>query len=106
MKRKFKPALNPNDIRVEMYNPNDFEIRFTRMDDYIPWLQKQGLSIGPAIVTCKPDGFCILDHQWYVMHGVPGKHSKIKPLIKNFGDAIGKGNKLPSAPEAWVKKHF
>ena len=94
--RKFgKGAAEPNDVHCEIYNPMKEPIFFERMEYHARRRLEMGLEPGPQKVGCKPDDFCYLPHQWYV---VSTKSGAPITLVKNFGDEMFKGNKRPSAP--------
>nr|BFD67198.1 hypothetical protein HAGR004_22200 [Bdellovibrio sp. HAGR004] len=98
-----RAAICPNDVHCEIYNPMEEELIFERMEDHARRRLKMNLQPGPQKVLCKPDGFCYLPHQYYTVKTKSGRPCR---FIKNFGDEMFKGNKKPSAPEAWEKKHF
>lgn len=103
--RKHRPALDPNDVCCEMYNLGAEEITFRSFhvlrekhwfNGYPPkhWME----------IKLKPGEWAFFPHQYYI-GTVPSGSKEIK-VLKNFGDAMFKGNKHPSAPEVrrtWVK---
>lgn len=101
--KKGRPALDPNDIHCEIYNPGDEEITFKsyhRMRN-VHWFQGKPPRHW-LVIKCKPQDWCYLPHQHYIGE-VPSGSKEIK-VIKNFGDQMFIGNKYPSAPE--VRRKF
>lgn len=101
--RSMKPALDPNDICFEVYNPGKEEITFTsyhvlREEHFFfnrpprHWMQ----------LKCKPGEWLFLPHGYYI--GTVPSGSKEITVTKNFGDQMFVGNKYPSAPE--VRRKF
>lgn len=83
-------------IRWECYNPNAFDVIFTLIPSKIPYVASQGIAVGNARVVCKAGGWATLNHSYYMVTASNGADHI--DVIRNYGDAIGKGNKLPSAP--------
>ena len=97
--RRPKPALDPNEICCEIYNPGPEDITFTnyhRARDRQHYLGKPPEYWMRFI--CKVGEWVFLPHQYYI--GTVPSGSKEIRVVKNFGDMIGVGNKLPSRPES------
>lgn len=97
-------------IRSEIYNGNDVDAVFIRMKDRDAYVLNAGVTPGPDFVVCKSKEFAILPTSFYEVryydkghagdpareiHAAAGQFN----FIRNYGDAIGKQNTLPSAPE-------
>jgi hypothetical protein len=89
-------------IRCEIYNPNKFDIIFTRDKSQDNYVRGAGIFLGADIIICKSDGFAILPHCFYIPKASNG--ADLINVVQNFGDSIGKGNKLPSLPIVETKK--
>jgi hypothetical protein len=85
-------------IRWEFYNSNKFDVVFTLKKEMLTYIAQQGISVGRAKIVCKPDEFVVLNHSYYDIQGVGLRNGDPIQGIRNYGDAIGKGNKLPSRP--------
>lgn len=94
-----KPAVDPNDVCCEIYNPGGEEITFTNDHPRIALWRMWYFGKPPhhwGVIKCKPGEWVFLPHQYYV-GTVPSGNQEIK-VIKNYGAEKFKGNKLPSAP--------
>ena len=87
-------------IRSEIYNPNPYPIRFLLMPDMIEYILKSGIALGPPTVICPPDGFCILNHSFYVAFAQGHEIGQPINVVRKFGKDIGNGGKRPSIPVA------
>ena len=83
-------------IRREIYNPNKFPISFWRQTEMDGYIRKSGVSLGPKMVYCAPDGFCMLNHAYYNPKAENG--GEPFDVLMNYGNAIGIGNKKNSLP--------
>jgi hypothetical protein len=91
-----KSVSDENLVRREIYNQNKFDIVFELDVSRIGYIIAAGIAPGPGRVICKSDGFCILNHNYYIVR-TPYKEC-LAHFVVNFGDAIGKGQKKPSRP--------
>lgn len=86
-------TTDPKKIACEFVNTSKWELRIAQLDGekIIPFAQ--------GAIVYLPHGY----EGWQVQHrdGSPYQGE----LLLNFGDAIGKGNKLPSRPEPKVKAY-
>lgn len=111
MHRTRKPALDPNDLCCEIYNPGKEPITFTsyhpkKLQHYFAD-PRTGIQHGPnhwAVAVCKPNEWVFLPHQHYT-GSVPSGSQEIR-VIKNFGTRMFKGETKPSAPEKWSGKRI
>lgn len=83
-------------IRWECYNRHQCTLTFTRMDDMVPYILQSGIDAGPKVVICKPEGFAILNHSFYVITASDGR--ELIDIQQNVGRFIGIGNKHPHRP--------
>ncbi len=96
--RRGRASLDPNDVCCEIYNPGAEEITFRSVhpDRDLHWFHGKPPKHW-ALLRCKPQDWVFLPHQHYIAT-VPSGSQEVT-VVKNFGDAMFKGNKLPSAPE-------
>lgn len=99
-----RPALDPNDICCEIFNPGKEPITFksyhVNRDNHCFIDPRTGIQHGPKhwlLAVCKPGEWVFLPHQYY--KGEVPSGSKEITVIKNFGDEMFRGNKFPSPPE-------
>lgn len=105
-----------NDLCMEVYNPGTdaifkkpnpiaFDIRFVTC--HPDWKRMHFLGQPPtfwAEFVCKPNEWIFLPHSSYIKtFWKDGKehHVDAYQVVVNFGDAMFKGEKLPSRPEAY-----
>lgn len=88
-----KAVLDEHLIVREYYNPNDFDLYFERDNRFIAHIAKNRIPPGFNTMILKPGNFIKVPHGYWVIHT---KDKRPYNLITNFGDMIGKGNKLPS----------
>lgn len=106
-KTSAKTALLPavEHLCSEIYNPGSEEITFTT---YAPdWQNHFFLGKPPLywrVLRCKPGEWCFLPHALYIAT-VPSGSAEIK-VVQNFGDAMFRGNKLPSRPDVQKVRSF
>ena len=104
-------------VRRELYNPNQYAIRFKRMwtVDGTPngmnvlfYCAEAGISPGPAQFVLQPKCFHLMQHAFYIPEPIGATLSKGEPIqiVEKFGDYIGDGDPNPSPPEVWQRKHF
>lgn len=92
-------------IRREYYNPNKFAVYFQRMEREMPYIVDSGINPGLPTYRLEPDGFLVVPHAFFIITAAD-RGVQLFDLTTNFGNTIGIGNKLPSPPEFFVKKHF
>lgn len=82
----------------EFYNQTGETVTFT---SFHPEKRKMHFHGKPPqfwnVIICKPDEWVFLPHGCYLATTESGRPAK---GVLNFGDAMFKGNKLPSRPEA------
>ena len=88
-------------IRRELYNPNNFTLHFQRQTKYDPHIRGNRIEIGPLAFVLPAGGFIVVPHFYWIV--TTGNGSPTYDLVQNFGDMIGKGNRLPSRLEG--KRH-
>lgn len=91
-----KMVMDEHLVRREFYNPNNFEIQFTRMEDKVAYILESGINPGPKFLTLKPNDWLVVNHAYYVPRAANG--AELFNVVTNFGDSIGKGNKKVSLP--------
>lgn len=102
-------------IRSEVYNANEVDAVFYRMEDKVAYVRACGIDPGPAYIVCKAKQHCILPTSYFIPRyydaGHAGEASREVHLeagetrfIRNYGDQIGKNNILPSSPEVRVRR--
>lgn len=83
--------------RVEMYNPNDFDViveRDLRFDSYVLEWQR---PLVPLRQVLKARDFLLLETMYVIFKATNGAPQF--DLVQNRGKSIGIGNRLPSRPE-------
>lgn len=96
MKRSAAPKISDEMlIRREIYNLGRETIFFLHDQARLQYVRDSGIAAGPHAVSCDPDGFCILNHGYYIAHTKSGADARV---LQTFGDDIGKGRKQPSIP--------
>lgn len=95
---KIKGVHDETLIHREIYNPNDYDIIFTRNKLQDAYIKGAKIPLGPEIAICKSKDWLWLPHGYYF--GKASNGAEIINCITNLGDMIGKGNKLPSLPVA------
>ena len=96
LRKKHKAVHDDRLIRIEIYNPNEFNVLVERDKRFDNLVRSAFIPLGPEKAILKPGEFMILPHQFVTYHAMNG--SPTVTLISNIGDQIGKGNKTPSAP--------
>ena len=102
-------------IRSEVYNGNEVDAIFFRIKEKDAYVAGSGVDPGPDYIVCKSKEFAILPTSHYIpvyyTKGHAGEEKHMVHLspgeqrwIRNYGDQIGKGNVLPSAPEVRVSR--
>jgi hypothetical protein len=100
-----QPVSDENLVHREFYNSHNhtiFWVRDTTRDQYVA---SSGISLGEKVITVKSKEWCHLPHFYFI----PTCEKKCPMLegVFNFGDVIGRGNKLPSLPivdAKWQKR--
>lgn len=107
LRNKIKSVADEHLICREIYNPNKFSLIFIRNIDKDMYILRSRIPLGQIRVACKPDDWLFLPHGYYFAKGEGIPDGEPISWITNFGDSIGKGNKLPSAPiaETRSKQH-
>lgn len=88
---------DPRLTRREIYNPNKFEVIFSRLPDVSAYILSSGISLGPAVVRCPSEGRCILNHDYYSALASDGTDPF--SVVTITGSDIGRGIKGPSRTE-------
>lgn len=81
-------------IRREFYNPNKFNVQFSRQNDMVAYIMDAGIDPGPPFKLLAHDSFLVLPHAYYVVTAMDAG-AKHFDLHQNFGKSIGKGYKKP-----------
>lgn len=90
----------------EVYNPNKFDVIFTRNIDKDLYILRAGIPLGEIRMVCKADDFLFLPHGYFFAKGDGVPNGEMISVITNQGDAMRKGNKLPSPPIAETRRKF
>lgn len=104
--KKPKAVFDEHLLRREIYNPNNFDIIFTRNIDQDLYIMRAGIPLGEIRMVCKSKDFLILPHGYFIATGDGLPKGELINAIVNLGDTIGKGNKLPSPPIAETRKYY
>lgn len=98
---KTKAVADEHLIRREFYNPNDFDVIFYRDQSRAMYVHAAGIPLGPEVAILKARDWLVLPHAFFIPRAMNGQD--LFKLVQNFGDMIGKGNKLPSLPEVKIR---
>src|SRR5687768_15010842 len=91
LKGKAKGVFDEMLIVREIYNPNNFDIIFSRMTQMDHYIRDAKIPLGALILVCKADDFLILPHAYFTAKASNG--ADLIQVVTNFGDSIGIGNK-------------
>lgn len=98
LRKKQKAVFDEHLVCREIYNPNAYSIIFSRNKVQDRLIIASKIPLGAETIICKPYDWVFLPHGYYLAKASNG--ADLINCITNFGDAIGKGNKLPSLPIA------
>lgn len=93
---RIKKVSDESLIHREFYNAHNHTVFFVRDKTRDAYVSACGIPLGPDVIKVRTQDWCHLPHTYFVP-----TCEKQCPAIEgvfNFGNTIGKGNKLPSLP--------
>ena len=98
LKNKLKGVFDEHLLRRELYNPNDFDLIVTRDKEKDLYVNAAGITLGLERMLLKAKDWVVINHAFYFVTVAKKGGPELFELVVNFGDMIGKGNRLPSLP--------